>query len=105
MIDHYKILEVQPTASPEVIEKAYKALSLKHHPDRRPAVDRDAATRMMQQLNESYAILSDPVRRREYDGAHASHTAWREEEAQMFRTFLDDGLIGLFRVWIKQGLK
>lgn len=31
--NYYKILEVDSSASPEVIEKAYKTLAKKYHPD------------------------------------------------------------------------
>ena len=33
MKNYYKILEVSENASPEVIEKAYKVLVKKYHPD------------------------------------------------------------------------
>ena len=33
MKNYYEILEVSQNASPEVIEKAYKALVKKYHPD------------------------------------------------------------------------
>ncbi len=105
MIDHYRVLEVQPTASPEVIEKAYKALCLKHHPDRQPPGDHERATRRMQRLNASYAVLSDPAARREYDAAYLGRERARAEEAQLMRVFLDDGLVGLFKTWVRQGME
>lgn len=105
MADHYKVLEVQPTASPEVVEKAYRALCLKHHPDRQPADGHDRATRKMQQLNESYRVLSDPALRRRYDAAHLKELTAQREKAEMLDVFLDDGVVGLFKSWIKQGMK
>lgn len=104
MIDHYRILEVQPNASPEVIEKAYRALCLKHHPDRQPAALRREATRKMQQLNSSYAVLSDPAGRRDYDSVYLRRQSDKDEEARMMRVFLDDGLVGLFKAWVRQGM-
>lgn len=62
--DYYVILQVDPRAEPEVIEAAYRRLSLKHHPD----VSREAdAGRRMRELNEAFEVLSDPARRRAYD--------------------------------------
>ena len=64
MKDYYDILQVSPSAEPEVIEAAYKRLARKYHPD----VDRDpAATERMRDLNEAYEMLSDPAGRAEYD--------------------------------------
>lgn len=62
--DYYKILQVDPSAEPEVIDAAYKRLMLKYHPDQNNSPD---ATRKSQILNKAYAILSDPQKRREYD--------------------------------------
>lgn len=92
MIDYYKILEVRTDASPEVIEKAYKALSMKHHPDKQSPEARNEATERMKLLNEAYSVLSDPVKRSEYD-------AWRTR--QYLKIFWENGLIGLFKVWIE----
>lgn len=64
----YDVLEVSPYASPEVIKAAYRQLALKYHPDRQPSAQaRTHAEERMKQINAAYAILSDPVRRREYD--------------------------------------
>jgi hypothetical protein len=62
--NYYAILQVDPRAEPEVIEAAYRRLSRKYHPD----VSEDPeAGRRMRDLNEAYAVLSDPGRRRAYD--------------------------------------
>ncbi|MDZ4169982.1 MAG: J domain-containing protein [Coriobacteriia bacterium] len=89
-MDHYRTLQVTRDAEPEVIERAYKALSLKYHPDVNPGAGR-SATRRMQRLNEAYAVLRDPRLRRDYDAGLAP------EGSNGWDRFLDDGLIGLFR--------
>lgn len=62
---HYDVLNVSRHAPPEVIAAAYKAMSRLHHPDlNRNAPD---ATKRMADINASYQILSDTVRRQEYD--------------------------------------
>lgn len=63
---YYDWLEVSPKASPEVIEKAYKALVLKYHPD----VQQDSSTnteKILQKINEAYEVLSNPDKRSNYD--------------------------------------
>ncbi len=63
--DYYRILQVHPEASFEVIQAAYRRLARQRHPD---SGGSDAA---MQELNEAYEVLSDPVKRREYDRRYA----------------------------------
>lgn len=63
--DHYEVLGVAPDAGEEEIREAYRRLAFQHHPDRNRG-SRDAASRM-KEINEAYAILSDPVKRRDYD--------------------------------------
>jgi hypothetical protein len=62
---HYENLKVARNASPEAIRAAYRALTRKHHPDRHP--DSAEAQRIMSVVNVAYAVLSDPVKRREHD--------------------------------------
>lgn len=69
---HYDCLNVAPTASAAVIRAAYRALSQQYHPDRNPGAE---AHRMMSDINQAYAVLSDPVQRRAYD-------AWLAEQQQ-----------------------
>ena len=68
--DYYAILGVLPTAEAVVIRAAYRALSLKYHPDTWSG-DKAEATRRMQQPNEAYNILSDPSKRETYDSGRA----------------------------------
>ena len=62
--DLYKILQVDPEASPEVIEAAYRTLAEINHPDRNPTDDAGA---MLAEINRAYRVLSDPPRRAIYD--------------------------------------
>ncbi|MCL7031131.1 hypothetical protein MKW94_000991, partial [Papaver nudicaule] len=63
--DYYKILELDQDASEDAIRSNYIRLALKWHPDKRK--DEDSATSKFQQINEAYSVLSDPVKRKEYD--------------------------------------
>lgn len=91
MDDHYRTLQVTRDADPEVIERAYKALSRKYHPDRRTAEERSEATERMQRINEAYSVLRDPIRRRQYDALLPP------ENANAWDVFWEHGLVGMFR--------
>lgn len=69
---HYERLGVGRTASAQEIAAAYRALCRRYHPDLNGG--REDALRMMQALNESYAVLRDPMRRSSYDRPSARHT-------------------------------
>lgn len=60
---HYELLGVSPSADAEVIKAAFRVKMRKAHPDTNPNVDPELSVR----LNAAYDVLSDPVRRREYD--------------------------------------
>lgn len=68
-VDLYATLQVHERAIPEVIEKAYRVLVRKYHPDVHPPEKREWAHTKMTQLNVAYDVLSDPQRRTEYDAA------------------------------------
>eukprot|EP00252_Welwitschia_mirabilis_P000324 TRINITY_DN1035_c0_g1_i1.p1 TRINITY_DN1035_c0_g1~~TRINITY_DN1035_c0_g1_i1.p1 ORF type:complete len:125 (-),score=8.81 TRINITY_DN1035_c0_g1_i1:568-942(-) len=63
--DYYRILEVDYDASLEAIRANYLRLALKWHPDKQQG--QGGATVKFQEINEAYKVLSDPVKRREYD--------------------------------------
>ncbi|MEI7814737.1 MAG: J domain-containing protein [Coriobacteriia bacterium] len=89
-MDHYQTLQVIRDADIEVIERAYKALSMKHHPDRAASEHRAESTRRMQRINEAYRVLKDPATRRRYDATlpPPGASGWDQ--------FWDRGLVGLF---------
>ena len=67
MKDYYGILEVNEKASQEIIEKAYRTLVKKYHPDIYSSVEKREAERKLKDINEAYNILSDNFLRSQYD--------------------------------------
>lgn len=60
-MDHYSVLGVTKTATPDEIKKAYRKLASQHHPDK------GGDTAKFQQIQEAYAVLSDPDKKAQYD--------------------------------------
>ena len=65
MRDYYEVLGVSKTADDEEIKKAYRTLAKKYHPDMHPG-DKEAEEKF-KEVNQAYAILSDPDKRSKYD--------------------------------------
>ncbi len=64
--DYYEVLGVPRDADAKAIKKAYRKLAMKYHPDRNPGKEKDAGHRF-KEINEAYAILGDPEKRKQYD--------------------------------------
>lgn len=63
--DHYETLGVSRQATPEEIQKAYRQMARKHHPDLNP---NDAkAKEKFQQVQAAFDVLNDPQKRELYD--------------------------------------
>ena len=78
MKNYYEILQVNEKASQEIIEKAYKVLAKKYHPDLQKDVRRkELSEDKLKQINEAYDVLSDSFLRGQYD---AELHRQREEE-------------------------
>lgn len=66
-VNYYKILQISPQASTEVIEAAYRALMKKHHPDKVDAAHKKEAEKEARRLNKAREILTDQTTRDSYD--------------------------------------
>ena len=67
MKNYYEILEVNENASLEIIEKAYRILAKKYHPDIWPSDKAYWAEDRFKEITEAYQTLSNPELRKEYD--------------------------------------
>jgi DnaJ-class molecular chaperone len=63
--NHYDTLRLERHASPQRVRHAYRRMAQKFHPDKHPGNGNSAD--LMAQINQAYAVLSDPARRAVYD--------------------------------------
>jgi molecular chaperone DnaJ len=62
--NHYKVLNVSPSASVDEIRKAFRKMALLYHPDKNKASSAQANFR---EIREAYETLKDPVKRADYN--------------------------------------
>ena len=68
MKNYYEILEIDKNASQDVIDKAYKVLVKKYHPDLQTTPEAKAkCEEKIKEINEAYDTISNESLRREYD--------------------------------------
>ena len=95
--DHYEILQLDPNADADTIERVYRLLAKRYHPDNADSGDEDA----FRQVHEAYEVLIDPEARAKYDVAYDDQRSlrWRifqqsaamggqEEDRRIFRGVL-----------------
>ena len=63
--NYYTVLGIPKGATPEEIRQSYRALAMRFHPDRNP--DNPNAAERFHEIVEAYEVLSDPIRRQQYD--------------------------------------
>ena len=67
--NYYDILQVNKNASPEIIEKAYKTLAKKYHPDLQTEENKKQAEEILKEINEAYDTLSNAEKKQVYDAS------------------------------------
>lgn len=83
--DYYQVLGVPEDADADHIRDTYRQQAFKYHPDRNKGDER--AADKMKSVNEAYAVLSSPEKRREYDAirnrfGQSAHTHFRNAYSQ-----------------------
>lgn len=71
-LDHYETLQISPNADADTIQRVFRMLAQRFHPDNKDTGDADR----FRALHEAYSILSVPERRAQYD---VHHQALRQE--------------------------
>ena len=71
--DYYEILEISPNANSETIERIFRYLALRYHPDNQDTGDLVRFTEIV----EAHNTLRDPVKRAQYDIRHKNHSGFR----------------------------
>ena len=73
--DHYEVLQVSSRADHQTIERVFRHLAKRYHPDNADSGDTERFTEVMR----AYEVLSDAARRAKYDAGYASarEARWR----------------------------
>jgi curved DNA-binding protein CbpA len=72
-VDYYEILEISPNANAGTIDRMFRYLAQRYHPDNKETGDRARFDAIM----EAHDTLSDAVKRAQYDIQHKNHTGIR----------------------------
>ena len=83
--DHYEVLQISPRADLDTIQRVFRHLAKRFHPDNAESGD---AVRF-KEIVDAYQVLADPEQRAHYDVLHADRTQqqWRVFDQQ---SALDD---------------
>lgn len=83
--DYYQTLGLKKGASSDEIKRAYRKLAVKYHPDKNPG-DKSAEEKF-KEINEAYAVLSDPQKKTQYDQFGSTDFHRRFSQEDIFRGF------------------
>jgi len=74
-VDHYEVLQVNPNAEVETIQRVFRLLAQRFHPDNKESGDE----RRFREIQEAYTVLNDPEKRARYDISYQQHrnNRWR----------------------------
>ncbi len=85
MKDPYEVLGVAKTATPEEIQKAYRALAKKLHPDLNPGNKK--SEERFKEVSAAYALLSDADKRRQFDAGEIDASGAERPREPYYRDF------------------
>lgn len=78
-VDYYEVLQVSDGAEPETVNRVYRMLAQRYHPDNRETGNESR----FRDITEAYHILSNPERRAQYDATYQKRRKerWRLVDA------------------------
>jgi flagellar biosynthesis protein FlhG len=96
-LDHYDVLEVEPDAAPDEIERSYRVLYAAYESDSLATYSMfgaDETEQLRDRIEQAYRVLSDPALRRSYDAARTGELPEEEEygDEPVVLAPLSDGL-------------
>ena len=91
--DYYKTLGVKHDASQADIQKAYRDLARKYHPDLNP--DDKTAKKKFQEVQAAFDVLNDPTKRELYDRYGSSFESMGQGQGQPRRGSTRSGPAGM----------
>jgi len=62
-VDYYEVLQVSANAEPETIQRVFRMLALRYHPDNKDTGNEER----FREIQEAYSVLNDPEKRARYD--------------------------------------
>jgi curved DNA-binding protein CbpA len=65
-VDYYEVLQVSPGAEPDTVNRVYRMLAQRFHPDNQQTGNEER----FRGIVEAYTVLSDPEKRAKYDVTH-----------------------------------
>lgn len=87
--DPYTVLGVKPDASQEDIQKAYRKLAKKLHPDLNPGNKK--AEEQFKEISAAYDLLNDPAKRARFDRGEIDASGQDRPSQHFYRDFAEGG--------------
>lgn len=91
MKDYYKILGVTTSSSADEIRKNYRKLAMQYHPDRNP--HDPLSEEKFKEVAEAYGVLTDPLKRRQYDSCRTTGAPYANGRARGDFTYSQEDIL------------
>jgi len=90
-VDYYELLQLSPNADAETVERVFRHLAMKFHPDHSASADQDR----FQQIVEAHRVLANPTARAGYDAKYQDYWnhKWRVAAEASDRTALGNDMV------------